>query len=59
MVRRAARTAPVHRLVSPLRTRIRRTLPRLHRNFPRVQPRWTIAARLSRTTAPWLKRKSL
>ncbi len=57
MARRTVRTAPVHGMISPLRSRARRILPRLHRGFPRVQPRWTIAQRLARSAAPWRKPK--
>jgi len=37
------RLKPVHRLVSPVASKIRRRIPRIRRRFPRVPPRWSFA----------------
>lgn len=46
MPRRLRRTDLVHRLVSPVTTRIRRPIQRQHRQVPLMPLRWSPAQRL-------------
>lgn len=46
MARRTNRSRLIHRLITPLRSRLARRVPRVRRSFSPVQPRWSLAPRL-------------
>ena len=43
MARRPLRSRLVQRLVTPVRDKIRRPVPRIRRSFPAIRPRWSQA----------------
>lgn len=45
MSRRTKRSQLIHRLVSPVRTRLSHRVPRVHRSFRPSQPRWSFGQR--------------